>query len=91
VNVTELARNRALTQTAIRQALRTLRAAGMVDTVGKGNYVPGPALQRLSPARTGTLWEDLVLAGRPGGHLARAITDRRAAERTAATSREGKQ
>ncbi|MFI1524222.1 hypothetical protein, partial [Kitasatospora cineracea] len=85
VTVTELARNRALTQTAIRRALRTLRAAGMVDTVGKGNYVPGPALQRLSPGRTSALWEDLVLAGRPGGHLARAIADRRAAERNAAS------
>ncbi|MGW2482839.1 helix-turn-helix domain-containing protein [Streptomyces sp. NPDC001571] len=91
VTVNELARNRALTQTAIRQALRTLRAAGMVDTVGKGNYIPGPALQRLSPARTGALWEDLILAGRPGGHLARAIADRRAVERTDLAPREDDQ
>jgi DNA-binding transcriptional ArsR family regulator len=83
VTVTELARNRALTQTAIRQALRTLRAAGMVDTAGPGNYIPGPALQRLSPARIAALWEDLILAGRPGGHLARAIAERRAVQRTA--------
>ncbi|MER6910293.1 hypothetical protein ABT354_01265 [Streptomyces sp. NPDC000594] len=87
----ELARNRALTQTAIRQALRTLRAAGMVDTMGKGNYIPGPALQRLSPARTSALWEDLILAGRPGGHLARAIAERRAAERTDPAPREDDQ
>ncbi|GIH73433.1 helix-turn-helix domain-containing protein [Sphaerimonospora thailandensis] len=82
VTVNELARNRSLTQTAIRQALRSLRSAGMVDTEGPGNYIPGPALQRLSPARVAALWEDLILAGRPGGHLARAIAERRAASQT---------
>lgn len=88
VTVTELARNRALAQTAIRQALRRLRAAGMVDTAGPGNFVPGPALQRLSPARVGALWEDLIIAGRPNGHLARTILERRAAEGAAPTHQE---
>ncbi|MEU0303076.1 hypothetical protein ABZ252_26990 [Streptomyces sp. NPDC006175] len=88
VTVTELARNRKLAQTTIRQALRTLNAAGMVDTAGPGNFVPGPALQRLSPARVSALWEDLIIAGRSDGHLARAILERRAAEKAAPTHRE---
>ncbi|MFD8483607.1 hypothetical protein [Kitasatospora sp. NPDC059673] len=79
VTANELARNRALSRTEIDKALRTLRGTGMVDIAGgQGQYVPGPALQRLSPARAAALWEDLILAGRPGGHLARAITERRA-------------
>lgn len=88
VTVAELARNRSLTQTAIRQAVRSLRSAGMVDTDGRGNYIPGSALQRMSPARVAALWEDLILAGRPDGHLARAIAERRAAGQIATSPQE---
>lgn len=88
VTLRELARNRALTKTTIREALRTLTAAGMVDTAGQGNYVPGPCLQRLSETRIVALWEDLILAGRPDGHLARAIARRRQAARPTSPSQE---
>lgn len=79
VTLRELARNRTLPKTAISQALRSLISAGAVDTAGSGNYVPGPCLQRLSEFRIAALWEDLILAGRPDGHLARAIAERRRA------------
>lgn len=88
VTLRELARNRALTKTTIREALRTLTAAGMVDTAGQGNYVPGSCLQRLSEASVAALWEDLILAGRPDGHLASAIARRRQAARPAVPSQE---
>ncbi|MEV6959575.1 hypothetical protein AB0M97_10295 [Streptomyces sp. NPDC051207] len=88
VTLRELARNRTLTKTTIREALRTLTAAGMVDTAGQGNYVPGPCLQRLSEPSIAALWEDLILAGRPDGHLARAIARRRQAARPTAPSQE---
>lgn len=88
VTLRELARNRALTKTTIREALRTLTAAGMVDTVGNGNYIAGPCLQRLSEASVAALWEDLILAGRPDGHLARAIARRRQTALPAVPSQE---
>jgi hypothetical protein len=73
----ELAANRHLTQTAIVDALRGLRAAGYVATTPAGGYVPGPALARLTPRLRGKLWENLVVLGRPGGYLADRIRQRR--------------
>lgn len=73
----ELAANRHLTQTAIVDALRGLRAAGYVATTPAGGYVPGPALTRLTPRLRRKLWEDLVVLGRPSGYLAARIRQRR--------------
>jgi hypothetical protein len=73
-----LTTNRHLTQTAITEAIRGLRAAGYVATVSSGGYVPGPALARLSATARQSLWEDLVILGRPDGYLASQIRGRRA-------------
>ncbi len=70
------ATNRQLSRTAIAAGLRGLRAAGYVKLTNSG-YLPGPALARLSEARAAALWEDLVVLGRPDGHLAAAIRARR--------------
>lgn len=61
----------------MRTALRRLRAAGMVAETTTGRYLPGPALDRMSEARSNLLWEDLILVGRPDGQLAAAIRRRR--------------
>ncbi|MFH8293667.1 hypothetical protein [Streptomyces sp. NPDC018059] len=84
----QLGRNRALSKLTITSALRTLIAAGLVDTTGQGTYVPGPCMQRLSETRITALWEDLIIAGRPQGHLARAIQQRRQAARPTASPQE---
>jgi DNA-binding transcriptional ArsR family regulator len=81
VTADELALNRAITKTTIRHALRKLRTAGLVAEAAPGRYIPGPALERLTAHRAEALWEDLILIGRPDGHLAAAIRQRRAAPR----------
>jgi hypothetical protein len=82
----ELATNRWLTRRHIRDGIRGLRAAGYVAETKAGYYVPGPALQRISAARTASLWEDLVLLGRPEGHMAAKIRSRREQPRSDAGS-----
>lgn len=77
VTLTTLASNRRIPKVTMRAALRRLKAAGMVAESTAGHYVPGPALERLSEYRSSLLWEDLILAGRPDGHLAAAIRRRR--------------
>ncbi|MFE2070456.1 hypothetical protein ACFXDH_50250 [Streptomyces sp. NPDC059467] len=72
-----LASNRKISKVAMSAALRRLRAAGMVAESTTGHYVPGPALDRLSDERSSMVWEDLILVGRPDGHLATAIRRRR--------------
>jgi hypothetical protein len=90
VTLSELALNRTVPKTVIVHALRRLQSTGMVDTAGRGNYIPGPALERLSERRVAQLWEDLIVAGRPHGHLARAITARRAQQQAQDASVEEK-
>lgn len=80
VTLAELASNRRISKAAMRTALRRLRAAGMVAETTTGRYLPGPALERMSEARSNLLWEDLILVGRPGGQLAAAIRRRRVLE-----------
>ncbi|SCL29827.1 hypothetical protein GA0070615_1521 [Micromonospora aurantiaca] len=75
--IDELATNRRLTRRQIRDGVRGLRAAGYLATTKAGHYVPGPALQRIGAARAASLWEDLVLLGRPDGHMAAKIRSRR--------------
>lgn len=77
VTLAELASNRRISKAAMRAALRRLRAAGMVAEATTGRYLPGPALDRMSEARSNLLWEDLILVGRPDGQLAAAIRRRR--------------
>ncbi|MEU6445075.1 hypothetical protein [Streptomyces sp. NPDC047046] len=77
VTLAELASNRRISKAAMRTALRRLRAAGMVAETTTGRYLPGPALDRMSEARSSLLWEDLILVGRPDGQLAAAIRRRR--------------
>ncbi|WP_405649625.1 hypothetical protein OG581_52540 [Streptomyces sp. NBC_01386] len=78
VTLATLASNRKISKAAMSAALRRLRAAGMVAESTTGRYIPGPALDRLTEQRSGLLWEDLILVGRPDGHLAAAIRRRRA-------------
>jgi hypothetical protein len=80
VTLAELVSNRRISKAAMRTALRRLRAAGMVAETTTGRYLPGPALERMSEARSNLLWEDLILVGRPGGQLAAAIRRRRGLE-----------
>ncbi|MER5698790.1 hypothetical protein ABT255_17690 [Streptomyces mirabilis] len=77
VTLQELATNREIPKVAINAALRGLRAAGLVAETTTGRYIPGPALERLPEHRSALLWEDLILVGRPDGHLAAAIVRRR--------------
>jgi DNA-binding transcriptional ArsR family regulator len=83
--VEELYKYSQLPRTEVRAALARLRAAGLVQLVperGKGPgqgaaYLPGPQLQRLTPAALRRLQEDLVLAAAPDTPLAAAIRARR--------------
>jgi DNA-binding transcriptional ArsR family regulator len=81
----ELLRHSQLPRTEVRAALARLRAAGLVQLVperGRGPgqgaaYLPGPQLQRLTPAARRRLQEELVLAAAPDTPLAAAIRARR--------------
>ena len=83
--VDELYKYSQLPRTEVRGALARLRAAGLVQLVperGRGAgqgaaYLPGPQLQRLTPAARRRLGEDLVLAAAPDTPLAAAIRARR--------------
>ncbi|MFI6340962.1 hypothetical protein [Streptomyces sp. NPDC050535] len=77
VTLATLASNRKISKVVMSAALRGLRAAGMVAESTTGRYIPGPALDRLTEHRSSMLWEDLILVGRPDGHLAAAIRRRR--------------
>lgn len=69
----------------VRQALRRLRAAGLVqiargrDQAGAG-YLPGPQFHRLTPAARRRLQENLILAAGPETPVAAAVRARRAEE-----------
>ena len=81
----EIQRFSQLPRTEVRAALARLRAAGLVQLVpergrgpGQGSaYLPGPQLQRLTPAARRRLQEDLVLAAAPDTPLAAAVRARR--------------
>ena len=78
ITVDEIALNRHLTKTQIKTAVRRLRAAGILRPGHRADLVPGPQFERLTPARSQRLWEDLVLVSRPDGMLAEVIRRRRA-------------
>jgi hypothetical protein len=87
ITVDEIALNRHLTKSQIKASIRRLRAAGILRPGHRAELVPGPQFQRLTPARSQRLWEDLVLVSRPDGMLADVIRRRRAASATSATLR----
>jgi hypothetical protein len=63
-----------------RLALQRLRAAGLVQLSGDHSsgpsYVPGPQLQRLTPAARRRLQDQLILAAAPASPIAEAIRAR---------------
>jgi hypothetical protein len=77
ITIDEIALNRHLTKTQIKTSVRRLRAAGILRPGHRADLVPGPQFQRLTPARSQRLWEDLVLVSRPDGMLAEVIRRRR--------------
>jgi len=67
--------------TAIKAALQRLQDAGIVRSTNSG-LVPGPQFDRLTPAVSAALFEELVLLAEPEGALAESIRRRRRARRT---------
>lgn len=67
-------------RSVIRAALRRLDARGLVHRSPAGGVTPGPALRRLTPAQSQTLWEDLVMAADRRGPLGASIRARRATQ-----------
>jgi hypothetical protein len=63
-----------------RLALQRLRAAGLIqlsgDHSGGPSYIPGPQLQRLTPAARRRLQDQLILAAAPSSPIAEAIRAR---------------
>ncbi len=78
ITIDEIALNRHLTKSQVKAAVRRLRIAGILRPGHRAELVPGPQFQRLTPARSQRLWEDLVLVSRPDGMLADVIRRRRA-------------
>jgi hypothetical protein len=74
-----------------RLALQRLRAAGLIqlsgDHSGGPSYVPGPQLQRLTPAARRRLQDQLILAAAPASPIAAAIRARTGT--TSSTTEEG--
>ncbi|MFI6681784.1 hypothetical protein [Kribbella sp. NPDC050470] len=63
-----------------RLALQRLRAAGLIqlsgDHSGGPSYIPGPQLQRMTPAARRRLQDHLILAAAPASPIAEAIRAR---------------
>jgi hypothetical protein len=74
-------------KSVIDAALTRLQDAGIVRYTNDG-LVPGPQFDRLTPAMSALLFEELILLAEPEGALAESIRRRRHATR-AATAREG--
>jgi hypothetical protein len=66
----------------IKGAIQRLLDAGIIREVGPG-LVPGPQFDRLTPAMSATLFEELVLLAEPEGILADAIRRKRLARQEA--------
>ena len=69
----------------IKAAIQRLLDAGIIREVGPG-LVPGPQFDRLTPAMSAALFEELVLLAEPEGILADAIRRRRLARQEAPAS-----
>ena len=75
-SVDELALNRNISKTQIKESVRKLSAHGLVDRP-RGMLLPGPALLRLTAQRSAQLWENLLLLAAPDSLYADAIRSRR--------------
>ncbi len=75
-SVDELALNRNMSKTQIKESVRSLSTHGLVDR-RRGMLLPGPALLRLTPQRSAQLWENLLLLAAPESLYAQAIRSRR--------------
>lgn len=82
--VEELLRYSQLPRGEVKAALARLRASGLVQLAptrghgpGTAAYLPGPQLQRLTPAARSRLQEELILAAAPDSPLAAAVRARR--------------
>ncbi|MFF7944514.1 hypothetical protein ACFZC5_32815 [Nocardia gamkensis] len=76
-SVDELALNRNISKTQIKESVRNLATHGLVDR-HRGMLFPGPVLLRLTPRRSAQLWENLLLLAAPDSLYAHAIRSRRA-------------
>ena len=70
----------------IKAATQRLLDAGIIREVGPG-LVPGPQFDRLTPAMSTALFEELVLLAEPEGNLADSIRRRRLARQEAPAHR----
>lgn len=77
VTIDELAKNRSLSETQIRSSLRRLKDAGILKPGHRPEIVPGPQFDRLTPAQSQRLWEDLIVTTKPDSPEARRILFRR--------------
>lgn len=75
-SVDELALNRNISKTQIKESVRNLCTHGLVDR-HRGMLLPGPALLRLTSRRSARLWENLLLLAAPDSLYAHAIRSRR--------------
>ncbi len=83
-SVDELALNRTISKTQIKESVRNLSTHGLVDR-HRGLLFPGPALLRLTPARSTRLWEKPAAPGRTGQSLRRS--DPQSASRSTSAGR----
>ena len=72
-----LVKNTRLNESVITPALQRLDDAGLIIRSGKGGLKPGPQLDRLTPAMSAAIFEELVLLAEPEGILADSIRRRR--------------
>lgn len=72
-----LVTNTRLNESVITPALQRLDDAGLIIRSGKGGLKPGPQLDRLTPAMSAAIFEELVLLAEPEGILADSIRRRR--------------
>lgn len=77
VSPDELAKSRTLTLTQVQASVRRLRDAGILRPGHRAEIVPGPQFDRLTPAQSQRLWEDLIVATKPDSAEARRIRFRR--------------
>jgi hypothetical protein len=75
--IDDLAQNRTITTKAVKHSVRRLRTAGILPPGNRPEIRPGPQFQRLTPARSARIWEELLLLCQPDGVTATSIRRRR--------------
>lgn len=84
VTTAELTRSK-MPNARVVAAVQRLRDAGILRYGAKRRILPGPQLDRLTPAVSAALWEELVLLAQPRGVMADVIRRRREARYQHAT------